>query len=55
MGVDANPRIAMINPRGQSRHEHEWRVWETVKLPDEKISKLSRDQNHIPPPGLPLV
>ena len=36
----------MANPR----HEHEWRVWETVKLPDDKvlvpgcITQASRDR-----------
>ena len=28
---------ALLIEQGNARHEHEWRIWEDVKLPDDKI------------------
>ena len=33
--------LEMANPR----HEHEWRVWETVRLPKDKLLAARRDQS----------
>jgi 5-methyltetrahydropteroyltriglutamate--homocysteine methyltransferase len=34
--LKVNARYYLIE-QGNARHEHEWRIWEDVKLPDDKV------------------
>ena len=36
MVLQVNARYLLIE-QGNARHEHEWRIWEDVTLPDDKV------------------